>query len=166
MSYSDSPVVDIRKWLWDELQTTGIMDSADYNIDGMGLVIPIVPLQQQPQLVDKMKGLPFITYDFVTEYVESGIWYVNCEQLLFTVYCDDFATSRDIKNLMIDLFRRQDESAKDLNTFSTSSLAYLNITIQENRWTRPERQDTGRNSFDMIIEVKYVRDLDASGRYS
>lgn len=164
--YTESPAVDIRKWLWNELQAAGIMDSADYNIQGMGLIVPILPVQQQREMVDKLGGLPFITYDYVTSYVESGLWYVNVEQLLFTVYCEDFATSMAIKNLMIDLFRRQDDSARDLNNFSTSSLAYLNLSIQENRWTRPERSDSDRNSFDMIIEVKYVRNLDDTGRYS
>ena len=166
MSYDSSPVIDVRKWLWNELQVAGIMDSADYNVDGIGLMVPIIPIQQQQEFTDRIGGKPFITYDFVTEYVQSGLWYINCEQILFSVYCDDWSTSSKIKNLMIDLFRRQDDSAKDLNAFSTSGLGYLNVTIVENRWTRPERGDTGRNQFDMIIEVKYVRELTSNGRYS
>jgi hypothetical protein len=166
MSYSDTPASDIRKWLWSELQSNSILSASSYNIPGMGSVVPIVPLRQEIELVDKLAGKPFITYDFVTEYVEPGIWYINCEQILYTVYCEDFATSTKIKNLMIDLFRRQDDSARDLNNASTSNLAYLNISIVENRWTSPERGDTGRNRFDMIIEVKYVRQLNSAGRYS
>lgn len=164
--YDESPAIDIRKWLWNELQAAGVLDSQDYMVQGIGVLVPIIPLQQKLEFTDKIQGKPFITYDFITEYVDSGLWYVNCEQLLYRVYCDDYGTSQAIKNLMIDLFRRQDETAKDLNAFSTSSFGYLNVTIVENRWTSPERGDTGRNQFDMIIEVKYVRELGANGRYS
>jgi hypothetical protein len=165
MTYSDSPATDIRKWLWNELQAKGIMSSSDYNITGIGALVPIVPVQQQPELMDKIGGKPFITYDFVTEYVESDMWIINCEQILFTVWCDNFAQATKIKNLMIDLFRRQDESARDLNGIATTGLAYLNVTIISNSWTTAERSDNGRQSFDMVIEVKYVRDL-AGSRYA
>jgi hypothetical protein len=165
MTYADTPASDIRKWLWAELQAEGILSSSDYNITGLGAIVPIVPVQQQPELMDKIGGKPFITYDFVTEYVESGLWIINCEQILFTVWCDNFATATKIKNLMIDMFRRQDDSARDLNAAATTDLAYLNVTIISNSWTTAERSDNGRQSFDMVIEVKYVRDLTDS-RYT
>lgn len=166
MTYTDSPVNDVRKLLWSELQATGILNSSDYNVTGMGQIVPIVPIQQQKELVDKIKGKPFITYDTVTEYVEPGLWYVNCEQILLTVWAEDNGTASKIRNLMIDLFRRQDESARDLNEVTATDFGYLNVTIVSNRWTTPERSETGRLSFDMVIEVKYVRQLSSNGRYS
>jgi hypothetical protein len=165
MSYSDTPSTDLRRWLWAELQAKEIVLASDYTVNGTGLIIPIVPVQQQPELIDKIGSKPFITYDFVTEYVESDLWIINCEQTLFTVWCDNFAQATKIKNLMIDMFRRQDESAKDLNTIATSGIAYLNITIISNSWSTSERSDTGRRSFDMVVETKYVRDLIGS-RYA
>jgi hypothetical protein len=165
MTYSDTPSADIRKLLWSELQSKGILSANDYNVAGLGSITPIVPVQQQPELIDKLGGKPFITYDFVTEYVESGMWIVNCEQILLTVWCDNFGTATKIKNLMIDLFRRQDESARDLNRVTTAGFGYLNVTIISNTWTKAERSDNGRQSFDMVIEVKYVRDL-AGSRYA
>jgi hypothetical protein len=164
--YDESPTDDLRKWLWAELQSKGIVSASNYNITGKGLIVPIVPVQQQKELIDQVGGKPFITYDVVGEPVPSGLWYITCEQVLFTVWCEDFKTARAIRQLMYDMFRRQDESARDLNETTTSDFGYLNVTVVENRWINAERSTTGRLAFDMIIEVKYVRNLDAHGRFS
>jgi hypothetical protein len=164
--YDISPTDDLRKWLWNEMQANDIVDASQYSITGLGNIIPIVPVQQQPELIDKIKGLPFITYDIVGEPVPSGMWYITCEQVLFTVWCEDFKTARALRNLMYDLFRRQDDSARDLNEVRTTDLSYLNVTVVDNRWINGERSQTGRLAFDMIIEVKYVRDLSQNGRFS
>ena len=165
-NYNLSAASDLRKWLWSELQTQGILNASDYQV-GATSIVPIVPVQQQPELVDKIGGKPFITYDVVEAPVPSDIWYVHTEQILFTVFCEDFAKSSQIRSLMIDLFRRQDSSAADLNRFTTGPvLGYLNVTILENRMSKPERSTTGRLSFDMIVAVRFVRQLNSSGRFS
>lgn len=164
--YNASPADDLRKWLWFEMQDNGIVNAADYNITGIGQIVPIIPVQQQKELVDKVSGKPFVTYDIVTSMVPSGMWYIFNDQILFTVFCEDFRTARAIRNLMVDLFRRQDDSARELNEFSDSEFAYLNVTILENRNVNAERGDQGRLSFDMIVGVTYVRDLNTNGRFS
>jgi hypothetical protein len=164
--YDISPTDDLRKWLWEEIQEAGIVQASDYAVPGMGNLNPIIPVQQQPEFVDKVAGKPFITYDIVGKPVPAGLWYITCEQVLFTVWCEDFKTARALRNLMYDLFRRQDDSARDLNETTTSDFGYLNVTVVENRWINAERSQTGRLAFDMIIEVKYVRNLDAHGRFS
>lgn len=164
--YDLSPTDDLRKWLWAEMQSNGIVSASDYNILGKGTIVPIVPVQQQKELIDQVGGKPFITYDIVGEAVPAGLWYITCEQVLFTVWCEDFKTARALRNLMYDLFRRQDDSARDLNEITTSDFGYLNVTVLENRWINAERSQTGRLAFDMIIEVKYVRELNSSGRFS
>jgi hypothetical protein len=164
--YTLSITSDLRKWLWSQLQSTGILTASDYQVGALALV-PIVPVQQQPELVDKVGGKPFIVYDQVESAVDSGLWYVHNEQVLFTVYCEDFAKASQIRSLMVDLFRRQDQSANDLNKFANSpAFGYLNLTVLENRNSKPERSTTGRLSFDMIIGVRYVRHLNSSGRFS
>lgn len=164
--YSLSITADLRKWLWSELQAANILSASDYQVGSLS-VVPIVPVQQQPELVDKIGGKPFITYDQVESSVDSGLWYVHNEQVLFTVFCEDFATANKIRSIMVDLFRRQDQSAADLNKFTAAqNFGYLNITVLENRNSRAERSTTGRLSFDMIIGVKYVRHLGSTGRFS
>jgi hypothetical protein len=164
--YSLSVASEIRKWLWSELQSNGILNALDYNVGALAMV-PIVPVQQQPELVDKIGGKPFILYDEVESSVDSDLWYVHNEQVLFTVFAEDFKTANKIRNLMVDLFRRQDASAHDLNLFTGSeNFGYLNVTILENRSVKAERSTTGRLSFDMIIGVKYVRHLGSTGRFS
>jgi hypothetical protein len=163
--YNLAPATDIRKWLWEELQSNGILSASNYVVGTMSLN-PIIPVQQQREFVDKVGGAPFITYTEIELPTDSGLWYIHNEEILFTVFCEDFTTSRKIRNLMVDLFRRQDESARDLNEFSNSGLGYLNISVAENRHTKPERSDTGRQSFDLIARVRYVRDLTTSGRFS
>jgi hypothetical protein len=164
--YSLSIAKDIRGWLWSQLQSNGILSSGDYQVGALAIV-PIVPVQQQPELIDKIGGKPFITYDQIESPVDSGLWYVHNEQILFTVFCEDFSTSSKIRSLMIDLFRRQDDSARDLNEYAASPVfGYLNTTVLENRNSKPERSNSGRLSFDMVIGVRYVRHLNSSGRFS
>lgn len=164
--YSLSITSDLRKWLWSELQAEGILSASDYQVGALSIV-PIVPVQQQPELLDKIGGKPFIIFDTVERSVDSDLWYIHNESVLFSVFCEDFATANKIRSLMIDLFRRQDASAADLNRFTAAQdFGYLNITVEENRSTRAERSTTGRLSFDMIIGVKYVRHLGSSGRFS
>lgn len=164
-NYLEDPTVDLRKWLWAELQLANIMSATDYLL-GSASVNPVIPLQQQPEFVDRFKDKPFIVYDIVTEPVDTDMFYISCEQVLFTVFCGDFDTSKKIRNLMIDLFRRQELSAIDLNNFSPSPISYLSISVIENRWAKPERSEGGRMAFDMIIRVEYVKQIESNGRLS
>lgn len=164
--YSLSVASEIRKYLWSELQAAGILSASDYTVGSLSLN-PIVPIQQQPELVDKIGGKPFIVYDEIESVVDSDLWYVHNEQVLFTVYAEDFKTANKIRNLMVDLFRRQDASAHDLNLYTAANnFGYLNVTILENRPVKAERSTTGRMSFDMIVGVRYVRHLGSTGRFS
>jgi len=165
VDYNLAPATDIRKWLWAELQSNGILNPADYVV-GTATMNPIIPVQQQREFVDRISGNTFITYTEIELPTSVNEWWINNEEILFTVFSDDFSKQRAIRNLMVDLFRRQDEAAKSLNAFVQSPLAYLNLSMAENRHSKPERSDTGRQSFDMIVRVRYVRHLTSSGRFS
>ena len=68
--------------------------------------------------------------------------------------------------MMIDVFRRMDESARDLNqSKSTSKIIFHNTMILEMSPTEPSTELAGFLAADVILEVKYSRTVGAKGRF-
>ena len=173
--YTAGAAYDINAWLWSELKSTGILSGTAYHSNEIGAnLTPIIPVGQRAEFNDQFGGQPFIVYDYIIDYAEPDFWMVNCEQILYTVYTDDYSKANQIKSLMVDLFRRYDESAKDLNRFNmaagNSTLAYLDISVLNSSKTGPVEEAGGRYASDMVIEVKYLRGITSSassiGRYA
>jgi hypothetical protein len=94
-------------------------------------------------------------------------WMICCEKLLFTVYSTDVSEINSIRNLMLDVFRRMDDSARDLNlSRSTDKLIFHNTMVVETTPTEPSQELLGFLSTDIIIEVKYSRTTDRLGRFN
>jgi hypothetical protein len=67
---------------------------------------------------------------------------------------------------MLDVFRRMDDSAKDVNEFkSENNLIFHNTMILEASATAPSEEIQGFFSADVIIEVKYSRVTGPDGRF-
>jgi hypothetical protein len=113
--YKLDSMFELRKFLWSELKKTGIFNPYEYYSDNLGVeIIPIIPVQQSPELDQFLNGKKHIVYDKIGISYEEN-WMICCEKILFTVYSTDISDIYEIRNLMTDLFRRMDESAKDLN---------------------------------------------------
>ena len=172
--YTAQAAYGINKWLWSELQSKGLLSAGSYHSNEMNAnLVPIIPVGQRPELVDQFGSNPFIVYDYVIDYTEPDFWMINCEQVLYTIYTGDYHKANSIKSLMYDLFRRHDESAKDLNHFLVGSgnvIAYLNLQVLQSSNTEPIKEFGGRWATDIAIEVKYVRGISSSdhnvGRYA
>lgn len=144
-----------------------IFDQDDYYSDNLGSsVVPIIPVQQAPEMNQFLSGKKHIVYDKIGLSYEDN-WLICCEQILFTVYSTDVSEINEIRNFMTDLFRRMDESARDVNRFESlnDKFKFHSIFIADISPTEPSEELQGFLSTDIILEVKYSRITDSVGRF-
>lgn len=166
VDYKVDAMFELRKFLWKELKTAGIFDPYDYYSDNLGReIIPIIPVQQSPEMDQFLNGKKHIIYDKIGLSFED-IWLLACEKILFTIYSTDVTEIYEIRNLMMDLFRRMDESAQDVNSLmGPSKLKFHSIHVVETSPIEPSLELKGFMSTDVILEAKYSRATDKAGRY-
>jgi hypothetical protein len=165
-NYGIDAMYEIRKHLWQELLSNNIIDQNAYYSDNLGeSIIPIIPVQQAPEMNQFLSGKTHIVYDKIGSTYEEN-WMICCEKISFTIYSVDFAEINIIRNMMIDVFRRMDDSARDLNmSKSTDKLIFHNTLILEMSPTEPSTELAGFLAADVILEVKYSRTIGQNGRF-
>ena len=167
VDYKIDAMFELRKFLWTQLKLTGLFDPDDYYSDNLGSeIIPIIPVQQLPEMDQFLNGKKHIIYDKIGMSYEEN-WLICCEKVLFTIYSTDITEIYEIRNLMTDLFRRMDESAKDVNSLkTTNNLIFHSVHITETSPIEPSLEIQGFLSADVILEVKYSRVTDSLGRFA
>jgi hypothetical protein len=165
-NYGIDAMYEIRKHLWQELLSNNIIDQNAYYSDNLGeSIIPIIPVQQAPEMNQFLSGKTHIVYDKIGSTYEDN-WMICCEKISFTIYSVDFAEINIIRNMMIDVFRRMDDSARDLNrSRSTDKLIFHNTLVLEMSPTEPSTELAGFLAADVILEVKYSRTVGQNGRF-
>ena len=165
-NYGIDAMYEIRKHLWQELLSNNIIDQNAYYSDNLGeSIIPIIPVQQAPEMNQFLSGKTHIVYDKIGSTYEDN-WMICCEKISFTIYSVDFAEINIIRNMMIDVFRRMDDSARDLNSSkSTDKIIFHNTLILEMSPTEPSTELAGFLAADVILEVKYSRTVGQNGRF-
>ena len=107
-NYKLDAMLELRKYLWKELYTRNIFDENDYWSDNLNEnIIPIIPVQQAPELNQFLSGKKHIVYDKIGMSYEDN-WLICCEQILFTVYSTSVADINENRNYMTDEFMRMD----------------------------------------------------------
>lgn len=165
--YNIDAMYEVRKHLWNELKDNNLFDPHDYYSDNINMeIIPIIPVQQQPELNHFLSGKKHIVYDKVGLSYEEN-WMICCEKLLFTIYATDVSEINAIRNLMLDVFRRMDDSARDINSaITTDKLKFFNTMVAEISPTEASQELQGFMSADVVLEVKYARITDGQGRFN
>jgi hypothetical protein len=167
-NYKADVMIDLRKYLWTQLKNNNIFIDKDYYSDNIGQeIIPIIPIQQSPEMNQFLSGKKHIVYDKIGMSYEDN-WAICCEQILFTTYSTDVSEINEIRNLMTDLFRRMDDSARDINNYSeiSQNFKFFSIFVADISPTAPSEELAGFLSSDIILEVKYARYLDSTGRFA
>ena len=168
VNYKLDAMLELRKYLWSKLQATGLIDPEDYYSDNIGeTLVPIVPVQQIADMSQFLSGKTHIVYDKIGVSYDT-LWLICNEQILFTVYSVDVSEINAIKNFMIDEFRRMDETAKDINSyegFNSEKFKFHSVYVDDMSPTEPSEELQGFYSSDVILEIKYSRITDSSGRY-
>lgn len=164
--YSIDAMYEVRRHLWEELKDNNILDPSDYYIENLGAEInPILPVQQQAEMDQFLSGTTHIVYDKISTSYEEN-WMICTDKILFTVYSTKFDEINTIRNLMIDVFRRMDDSARDLNmSRSTDKLKFHSTYVAEITPTSPSEELQGFLSSDVVLEVKYSRTTGRLGRF-
>jgi ABC-type nitrate/sulfonate/bicarbonate transport system permease component len=119
--------------------------------------------------MDAYGKAPFIVYDYFPVEHDADMWMVSCAQVMFTIYANSYSKVTEIRNLLEDMFRRQDVSAAELNATLTlpSSFHFTGTGLVSGSDTEPRTELGGRLASEMIIEVHYIRQLSSStGRYA
>ena len=168
VNYKLDAMSEIRKYLWSHMVTLGIFDESDYYSDSLGdTIIPIIPVQQPAELNQFLSGKKHIVYDKIGLSYEDN-WMICCEQILFTIYSTDYSDINEIRNFMTDLFRRMDDSARDINHWDglSDKFKFYTVYIADISPTSPSEELKGFLSADVVLEIKYSRILDKVGRFS
>jgi hypothetical protein len=166
-NYLLDAMFELRKYLWSEIVDNNILDPEDYYSDSVGETIsPILPVQQSPEMSHFFSGKTHIIYDKIGMSYEDN-WLICCEQILFTIYSTDMLEINKIRNFMTDLFRRMDDSARDINNYPDRSdkIRFHSIFIADISPTAPSEEMQGFFSTDVTLEVKYSRITDPVGRF-
>lgn len=166
VDYKIDAMFELRKFLWEELKLAGIFKSKDYYSDNINSeIVPIIPVQQVPEIDQFLNGKKHIVYDKIGMSFED-IWLIACEKVLFTIYSTDITDVYEIRNLIMDLFRRMDDSAKDLNNSrQTDKIIFHSVHVVETSPIEPSMELKGFMSTDVILEVKYSRTTGPDGRF-
>ena len=157
----------IRKFLWAKLQAASIFNKDDYyahNLDEA--MIPIIPVQQQPEMNQFLSGMKHIVYDKIGMSYEDN-WLICCEQILLTLYSPDFLDIVEMRNFLTDEFRRMDQSAQDVNKWAglSNKFKFHSIHIADISSTSPSEEIQGFFASDVILEIKYSRITNGVGRF-
>lgn len=167
-NYKLDAVNEIRKFLWAEFKEAGIFDETDYYADNINeTIVPIIPVQQLPEMNQFLNGKKHIVYD-KTGMSYDDTWLICNEQVMFTLYAVDISEINEMRNFIVDLFRRSDESARDINNFmgNASKFRFHTIYMGDISPTSPSEEVLGFLSTDVVIDIKYSRDVSVSGRYN
>lgn len=168
VNYSKSASFEIRSFLWEKLKEYNLLDENDYIADGFtNPLIPIIPSQQVPEFNNLIGDKPYIVYDIAVENYEPDAWWVCQESMLFSIVSTDYLKIFSITNAMIDLFRRMDDSAKDLNIFLgvDDTFKFYNLTVNMASAPSPFEEEGGRQIGQIEIMYRYSRNLDSGGRF-
>lgn len=165
VNYKLDGMLEIRKFLWQELLAAGIFNAEDYSLDSGGTTNPILPVQQPAEMNQLFNGKKHIIYDKINVSYEEN-WMICNEQILFTIYSTQISDINEITNFMIDLFRRMDDSARDINSTLpiSTKFKFFNTRIADISPTTPSKEMAGFYSSDIILQVKYARMVE-NGRF-
>jgi hypothetical protein len=167
VNYKLDAMLELRKFLWEKLVAAGIFNPDHYYSENIAeTIIPIIPVQQAPEMNQFLNGKKHIVYDKIGMSYED-LWAICCEQILFTIYSPSVADINEIRNFMTDEFRRMDETAKDVNASAVTSdkFKFYSIFIADISPTAPSEELQGFMSSDVILEIKYSRATDRKGKF-
>lgn len=171
--YSNLAVYQVNKFVTAKLREQNIIPlEADYitQVSNSSMDIPlsfITPAQQSPEQttmfdtndVEGFTDLPFINYT-ISYKAEPDMPWMNCGQVSYIVYTQDIDKLLEIGNYIVDLCKREDYSAADINHFlvSDTSNKFLFTTMSVLNAGGPMESESegGRYGFMIVISFDYL----------
>ena len=165
--YNIQASADIRNYIWQSILNAGLLDENDYYADGIDdALVPIIPTQQIPEFNNLLPGRTYMTYDFEVQMVPVQ-WWMTEETFTFTVISQNYEVLNQITNLIHDLFRRYDESARDINNYlaGNTSFIYHHTMIDSIMSPEPFNSEGDYQMASVLFRYNYSRKTEASGRF-
>jgi hypothetical protein len=166
--YTYVAAYDVRNVLWKELQDEGFFEINDYYADGFAEpLLPIIPSQQVPEFNNLLPGKTYIVYDILQK--NFGVqWWMSQETITFEITSTSQPEIQSLINFIIDLFRRYDTSAGEVNLkidpASPYTFHYFKLVSADP--VQSFQTEGGFMTGVVTIDYSYSRDLDpVTGRY-
>jgi hypothetical protein len=167
-NYSYVASYDVRKVLLSELEANGLYNSNNYWADGFNAPMnPIIPAQQVPEMNNLLPGKTYIVYDVLQKHATTQ-WWMSEETITFDIVSRDATEIQSMVNLITDLFRRFDLSAKDVNLtlVSGSPYVYHYFRLEQADPVQAFQNEGGFMNGVISIHYAYTREVDSTtGRY-
>lgn len=167
MEYDAAATHVVNKFVQTQLAGEGIITASNYT------QVPFfIPAQQQPELTNLPTNIPFIVYNYVStaEYVD---WFKEHEQVAYTVYSDNEKQLRNIILFLLQLLRRYEWAAEDVNDYvdSLASPAFDWAKAFNIKYTRvtnatspePMTEEGGRQAAMIVFSLCFTHELDQRG---
>jgi hypothetical protein len=165
--YSQLAITDIRNYIWQKIQDAGLLDINDYYADGLSdPLIPIIPTQQVPEFNNLLPGRTYIVYDFEVKTIPVQ-WWMTDEMLTLAIFSQNYDFINQISNLMNDLFRRYDESSKDINEYLAGDTLFMFHHTVVDRIFSPEpfKSEGDYQTGQIALSYSYSRKTEGNGRF-
>lgn len=179
VDYSDQAVYKINKFITDKLQSSSIIPAqAKYitqiSSSNTNLSLSfITPAQQSAELTtaydsasispteDGFFDLPFANYTVTHKYLPDQP-YMNCGQVTYIIYTHDIQKLMEIGSYIVDLCKREDYSAADLNQHlvpdATNPFSFTNLSVLSAGGPMQAESEGGRHGFMVVISFDYIYD--------
>lgn len=150
-----APLV-LNHYVWEMIKQNTAMRETDY--DGR---MPIVPASQEPEFVEIRK--PFLVYGF-SEDPTPNLYAERSGSLSFAIYSNVNDDIHKIMNIIRAGLERQDESAREINSFTSDIERFIGIRFGSTRigyfeGPGPEEEEGGRSAGVVTIRYNYFMDI-------
>lgn len=143
----------LNGYVWALLKTNTSMTENDY-----GTKVPVIPSNQEPEF--RALNKPFLVYGF-TEDHSHDIHLMRSGTLFYTIYASNLTDINRIFNIIETAMGRYDESATDVNAWSSKApqntnflgCRFTEVCISYGEGGGPVDQEGGRLA--AVIGIKY-----------
>ncbi len=155
----------LNKFVWSRLQKEFNLSINNYE----GL-IPVVPSQQIPVFNNLQSGNPFIVYTYINSGYDTEFW-AGLEQVTYTIYGDIENQLRAMSNFLVDLLKRYDITALEINDFIANGPVDSDDQKFDFKYTEvvsavspePFESENGRQATSVAVRLCYTHLLDQFG---
>lgn len=168
--YNLTGVHQVNKWLWSKLKTMLPADFVAYTTVGSATesLVPIIPSQQLPTFTDIAGGAPFMIYNYSLNPGDEP--YMTVDDVGYIIYDNNEARLRRIHNLMVQLLKRMDWTAADINEYldelatvsKPNEFDFKFVKVTGAPGPQPFETEGGRQASMIMATIVYTHDIQSN----
>jgi hypothetical protein len=165
--YGDVASANIREYIWHNILDLGVLKESNYYADGMpSALVPIIPSQQIPEFNNLLPGRTYLVYDHELKTVPVQ-WWMFEETMNLTILSQNYDKIVQISSMLNDLFRRYDDSAKDINNYfqNNNSFQFHHTVVDSVLSPEPFSTEGDLQTGVVTISYSYSRKTGSDGRF-